>query len=840
MKRGSIQETFLPLREVSGPYLRFEQAGRQQYRCLLEVTGMHFGLLTPEQQQELFEAYLQLVRSLSFPWQLLIRVQPLDLAAYLRYLPEARKEDTSHLAVGQLLASHHRLFLESLTQDKKLLERRFYVVLAADESERMGVKRLRLRSRSVIRRKREALNFTQAQQQLQLRSELVSTGLQQMGLHVREVRDMDLVHLYQSTFGSWARRMPLTETALQATGVSGRGQSLEDMLAPEVIRVEKEHLCVDEQEYLCVLVVRGWPQTVVPGFLQPLVLLDEMMDIAFHQRPWSQPEALGFLRRKQAQYQSSMLYARQKGKQARPLMESAVKALDTLVEKVAGGEERLHEQACHLLVRASSREALEERVQRVEEVLYATCYHRPYRMLYEQERGFKACLPGNMQTRDATLLDSSAVAAMFPFFSNLIYRPSPTSILEGVTPNHEPVVLDRWELSNYNRFILAPSGSGKSYKSTLDILRLFMMYQAKAQREGIALQECFQVIVLDPDREYKRRCEELAGQWVQLAPGSEHHLNPFDLPQIQQTQRAGAFISKEDVLASHIQTLHLFLDAMLAHHSPDNPDAALSVEEKSLLDVALYETYRRVGISADRDTHHHRPPLLRDLYHVLESGDCGEDPTRLAQRLRRFVSGSLSGLFADYTNVQLSNPFIVFDVKELDGELRTLALMLVSNLVWSRSFASTIPRLFVIDELATLYRYRSGKRFAEELFRRARKQYLGVTGITQDPALFQDGSLLSNCDVHILMKQDHSTLNLVEQLYRLSPQEVALLRNLRQGEALMLVDGKRMHVRFLASALEHQLASTQPSELAEQEAQEQKQGSSGIQKEEETNNAFLL
>jgi len=281
------------------------------------------------------------------------------------------------------------------------------------------------------------------------------------------------------------------------------------------------------------------------------------------------------------------------------------------------------------------------------------------------------------------------------------------------------------------------------------------------------------------------------------------------------------------------------LDMMLSYRSPDNPNETLSIEEKSVLDIALYETYRKVGITSDRQTHNRQPPLLRDLYHTLMSGDCRPeecepeeaviaqasepDPVAqgLARRLRRYVYGSLSGLFSGPTNVELNNSFIVFDVKELDDELRPLALMMITNLTWNMTFASRIPRLLIIDELATLYRYRSGAKFAEEAFQRGRKQYLGIVGITQHPHLFKDSAIIANCATHILLGQDHTTIDLVSDMFKLSPREAQLLKNIKRGEGLMLVDGKRMHVKFQGSDLENSLAHTDPRELAELELEEE-------------------
>jgi hypothetical protein len=814
MRKGSIQKTFLPLRHVTGNGIvcyAGSQPRSYQYRVVLEVTGVNFNLLSEQEQQSIFEGYQRYLAGVAFPTQLLVRVSKLNLHSYLQYLApvESASEET-----WAKLATDHTAFLETLMQDRMLLERRFYLVVPADD---LAIERsFFLRSRQ----KQEEMTLDQAEQQLKLRCELVALALQQLGLHIRQLDYDELVRLLDAYLGT--QRFPLLDEAREGLA---RGQTrLEDIVAPASLRVEPDCLVLEEQEYLSALVVRALPRMVSPGFLQPIVMLDQPMDIVFHQFPKQQNESLSFLRRKQTQYESSKLYLQEKGR-IRPEMNLVTRDIAPLIERVAGGQEQLHDFAFHLLVRAPSKDELQRRVRRASETLYAVTLHRPQVMYFEQEKGFRQGLPGGFLMSDAFLLDSSAIASAFPFFSNLVYRPSDTALLEGITVQQEPVVSDWWgELTNANRFLLAPSGKGKSFKAKMDIERLYMMYQAKAHREEVA-GETFQIFVIDPEREYQRLCEELGGQWIRFSPGSDHHINPFDLPPsgINQRQEAGA-TEKENVLANQVQKLHLLLDMMLSYRSPDNPDATLSIEEKALLDIALYEVYRRVGVTSNRETHDRQVPLLRDLYHVLESGEIGEDATSLARRLRRFVSGSLSGLFADVTNVQLDNPLIIFDVKDLDDELRPITLLMISNLVWNRAFASVIPRFLFIDELATFYRYRSGARFAEEMFQRARKQYLSITGITQHPHLFKESAIIANCATHILLGQDHTTVGLIADLFQLSPREAQLLRTLKRGEALMLVDGKRMQVSFQASQLEYQLATTNPRELAEWEQQRQERG----------------
>jgi type IV secretory pathway VirB4 component len=257
---------------------------------------------------------------------------------------------------------------------------------------------------------------------------------------------------------------------------------------------------------------------------------------------------------------------------------------------------------------------------------------------------------------------------------------------------------------------------------------------------------------------------------------------------------------------------------MLAHNVEDQ-HVTLTPAEKSVLEAALYDTYRAAGISTSYETHTRRAPLLRDLYQMLLSEEYAsqEVSLSLAQRLRRYTEGSLSGLFSDYTNIDLSNTVVQFDTKELDGELRPVVLLMLSNLIWSISFGSSIPRFLFIDELATMSRFRSGQLFLEEIFQRARKHFLSVTGITQHVNQLSE-TIVANCATHILLHQDDTTLSRVSDLFRLSPREAQMISSFNKGEALLLTHGKRMMARFVASPEEDKLITTNRRQIAKLEA----------------------
>jgi hypothetical protein len=213
---------------------------------------------------------------------------------------------------------------------------------------------------------------------------------------------------------------------------------------------------------------------------------------------------------------------------------------------------------------------------------------------------------------------------------------------------------------------------------------------------------------------------------------------------------------RQTTLAEKITDLLSLLDVMLAE-----PGTQLGQREKALLDLALAETYRRVGISSDPRTHYHQPPLLRDLFEVLHSGVCGNDEFDLCLRLSRYVDGSLSGLFAESTNVPLDSHLLIWDLRDMRSELRPVGMFLIADSIWTQAiYQSRVRRALYIDEAATLIEHAEGGRFLANLSRRARKRYLRLVVMTQNPERFvQDefgGVVAANAAIKILKKQDRT------------------------------------------------------------------------------------
>ena len=860
-EQPGVQRDMVRLRETKGDMLCLYAPGsptRRSYRAVLEVSPINLSLKAEDEQEAIIERFGALIRSLSFPVQILVRNQRLDLTPYIRHLLAQPGAGGQHPSTWYALAASLAELLQRIAAQRTLIERHVYVIIPASQGTGSSRRKRVLRPCSASggrsawqrQRNRPGRNWRCVQRR--------------SPSNWRPVASPAIACTTQSWHGSCtscltperALAHPLSEGLLSAVGRptrvkrrearAARSQRVQavgseqhreassvvdenaqrslplpdlphlvDLLAPECIEVTPDALRIG-QEYACGVAVTACPREVsFDGWLAPLLLHDEVMDISFHYHPQDTAAMKRQLARNRAGHASGRRFNRREGRADDPDTLVAEEDINRLLDDLAHLKERVFDLGFYLLLRASSREALTARLERLYSVLgLLSLDAAAHPATFEQAEVLQSCLP---QARDELLrtftLDSTTLATMFPFLSNSLMMPG--GVLVGVSETHEPVLLNPWDasLENPHLFIGGVTGSGKSYLGKLLVERDLLLNWQRGD-------QCF---VIDPDLEYQQLAEALGGTVVRLAPGSAQRLNPFDLlPPRCDFRTYLVEASKGDRLAEKIQDLHAMLDIILAEDvtASSSGGGMLTKREKGLLDRALYETYRRVGISGDPRTHHRQPPLLHQLYELLKSGLCGPDETDLSGRLYRYVSGSLSSLFSDFTSVDLASSLVVWDIRDMRSELRPLAISLIADRVWTQAlYDSRRPRALYIDEAASLIEHPAGGHFLATLSRRARKRYLRLVTMTQNPEQFvQDpwGSVVaSNAAIKVLKTQDATSAAAVAERFHLTRSEQQRLITFGRQEALVLAGGKRVTITIQASQHEHALITTNPVERAE-------------------------
>ena len=531
---------------------------------------------------------------------------------------------------------------------------------------------------------------------------------------------------------------------------------------------EQSSFLVIDDTYIRTLFISGYPFVASSGWLDSLINFNHDVDISYHISEVDALSALPKLNRKITELESTkramIRSGRIIGSEITDPLESAIELRD----KIQRGQEKLFQMSIYICLRADSLSELDKLTQLLENTLSARLFYSKVAR-YQQIEGLQSILPRSQdQLNQRRNLDSSSAALAFPFMSSELVQES--GILYGINKSSSSlVILDRFSLHNANSIVFAQSGSGKSYATKVEILRQLM--------QGV------KVIVIDPEREYKKLTESVNGTYIKLSSTSSEKINPFDL---------ASSSHNNDDLSEHVQDLTEIISLMVE---------GLSGHEKAAVDKAILAIYKKSN-----------SPLLQDLYKELKK----LRQTKLCERLEKYISGSLSHVFNEQTNIDLSNRLVIFDIKDLPESLRQIMMMIISNFVSNQVKASLEKRLLIIDEGWMLLQHEESARFVAGLVRRARKYYLGVSIISQQANDFLKNeygrAIASQSSLRILMRQDTTTIKGVVSEFNLSEYEQSFLLTCERGDALIIADQNHVAVRVVASDREHPLITTNPNE----------------------------
>lgn len=588
-------------------------------------------------------------------------------------------------------------------------------------------------------------------------------------------------------------KQPPTQQEQQWINTIAQGVvSVKDIIAPPAIEVDFDYIKVGATFYRTMFVV-GYPRYVQANWLAPLINFEHSLHIALYSYPVEAKGVLSDLRRKITEMEATISNDIQHGKVMDPSVQIALEDAQYLQQELVKGAERFFQFALYVTIPADTLEELEDTTKRVESTL-GSLLLVPKHATLQQEDAFKTTLPqGTDHIYITRNMDTTSLATTFPFISSSLT--SNTGIMYGINEhNGSLVIFDRFSQENANSVVFAKSGAGKSYLVKLEALRSLMFGT--------------EIIVIDPEEEYKNLCEAIGGEYISFDFNSEAKINPFDL--------SGVYEEGENELGLKILSLHGFFKIIMGDLTPT---------EDAILDRALVATYKAKGITPDPATQKNEPPLMEDLYRILIGM---EDPgaQSLADRIEKFVKGSLIGVFNQQSNVDIKNTFTVFSIKNLENELRPIAMYLILDYIWTRIKNDIKKRILIIDEAWYMMQYPDSATFMYSIAKRARKYFLGLTTITQDVEDFLNTdygkAIVTNSSIQILLKQSPAAIDQVAEVFYLSEGEKHLLLSADIGEGIFFAGPNHVAIRIVASEDEHFLVTTNPEELLEMKAKSEK------------------
>jgi type IV secretory pathway VirB4 component len=569
--------------------------------------------------------------------------------------------------------------------------------------------------------------------------------------------------------------------------------TLRDLIAPSSLEFHSSYFRLGTK-YGQTLYVYGYPRQLYTGWLSSLINADEVLDISMFIYPVETEVIMKNLRRKVTQLEASMSINSEKGRTRDPSLEAAYQDAEELRDQLQLGAEKFFRFGFYITLYADSLDELNFVRNKVETMLGQQLIFSKVASA-QQEQGLNATVPqmsDHLQIRRN--MNTGAISTSFPFTSADLTQEN--GVLYGVNMhNNGLVIFDRFTLENANMVVFAKSGAGKSFTVKLEALRTMMMGS--------------DVIIIDPENEYQKLSDAVGGSYIRLSLNSDTRINPFDLPRVIDSDEA------DNALRANIITLHGLLRLMLGGTSRGQ-QIGLSPAEEADLDQALIDTYARAGITSDPLTHNSTPPTISNLYDTLVH--MGGTGPQLAQRLRKYTTGTFAGIFSQQSNININNPMVVFNIRDLEDDLRPVAMYIVLSHVWNIVRTDQRKRMLIVDEAWQLMQYDDSANFLFSLAKRARKYYLGLTTISQDVEDFMGSkmgrAIVSNSSMQLLLKQSSSAVDVLSDVFKLTEEERKRLANFPVGQGLFFAGSNHVHIQVIASDTEHQLITTSPSNKA--------------------------
>ncbi|MDA1038385.1 MAG: DUF87 domain-containing protein [bacterium] len=570
--------------------------------------------------------------------------------------------------------------------------------------------------------------------------------------------------------------------------------SVRDIIAPAAFQVTPRFLQL-AGVYVRTLFVVNYPRYVSVGWSSPIINMNKTLDIAMFFYPVKATIILKQLQKKVGVVEAGIAADAEKGKPRDPIKETALHDIEQLRNDLTQGIEHFFQFAFYITLYAKTEDELDQITEEVESEFGSKLIYTK-KGFFQSEQGFNSTIPlGNDELLISFNMNTSPVASSFPFVSADVS--SDNGILYGINRHNNSLILfDRFSLQNANSVVFATSGAGKSYAIKLEIIRAMML--------GV------EVIVIDPEMEYKPLSEAVGGTYVNVSLASEAKVNPFDLPRPK-----GEEVSVEDIIRSAVITIKGLIRIMIGQPIGQSSLIGFTPEEDSLLDRALIESYAKKDITPQLTSLEDvDPPIMQDLIDVLEGMEGAE---QLVKRLQKYVSGTFSGLLNSPTTVEMNNQLVIFSVRDLEDELRPAAIYNIVNYIWNVVRSEKKKRILVIDEAWWLMQYEDSAKFIFALVKRARKYFLGVTTITQDVNDFLRSAygqaIVTNSSLQILMKQSPAGIDVIKDTFNLTESEKYLLLESGVGEGIFFAGSKHAAIKIVASYNEDRIVTTNPEQL---------------------------
>lgn len=834
-------------------------------RKIIRVMPVNFDLKSEKEKEVSVYQYQSFLNSLKFPIQVVVQSRRVDLSGYIQKVEEITSKEINALLQEQ--GNDYLQFIKTISEEADIMDKIFYVTIGHVTK---GAVEERTWIDALLNRKRlNATTFTdkdfaQYKEVIEEKARLLVSRLSSLGVTAKPLDTKELIELFYNSYNpeeSYTEHLGETDKITSPIITKGKelleksesldtatlptvtnpassnqspttpppppvatptkaqpiikttsmsqifstlglahkegselGQTIKqgttdvlDIISPAGMKITPSYIQLGNF-FVRTLFVYTYPRYLNTNWLSPIINFDTTIDTSVFIYPLETGSLIGQLRRKTTQLQSSAQIESEKGLVRNPELETAIGDVEELRDTLQRGETRLFQMSLYFTVFAKSLDELNKVSKQIEGVLGGQLTYTKQALL-QMEQGFASTLP--MLDDELSVkrnFDTESLSTAFPFTSAELSHHD--GVLYGVNLHNNSLVLfDRFRMENANQVVFAKSGAGKSYAVKLELIRSLMMGT--------------EVVVIDPEHEYKPVCEAFGGTFINVSLNSNERINMFDLPKPTDNAETG-----EQLLRSAVNSVRGLIGLMAGSLTP---------EEDNLLDRALYETYALKDINADINTHKNLPPTISDLMAVLRNTTGTES---LQNRILKYAEGSFAGFFNNQTNIDLNNRLTVFSIRDMEEELRPVAMYLALNYIWTRVKSELKKRMLVMDEGWTMMRYEDSARFLTAMTKRARKYYLGVTVISQDVEDFINSaygrSVVNNCSTQLLLGQSVTAVDKIAEIFKLTDGEKFFLTEAEVGQGLFLAGNNRAAIQIISSFVEDEIVTTNPEQILQQ------------------------
>jgi type IV secretory pathway VirB4 component len=774
-KNQSIStQIFLETKEVRDDIIILKDGS---FRSVIMVSSLNFDLKSDDERSAILSQFQDMVNAVDFPIQILMSSRRLVIDEYLKDIKEKEEKQTNELLKMQ--TAEYAEFIKSFIDLHTVMSKTFYIVVPYSKSFELkpaGGFSGFFKKKSTEISESESEEFARSKVQLFQRVNNIIGSLSNLGLSAAHLNTDELKELLFRAYNPGEEKREIDFSKVT---------DINSLIAPSGIMVESDYLKI-AKKYSKTFYTFSYPRYLTDAWLENVINLDLIFDTSLFIHPSDTATLVKSLRGRVAEVQSQISANEEKGIVRDPVLETAYRDLEELRDKLQQGTEKFFRVGLYITIYSETLEALKK-----DESVLTSLFDARLISLKEatflQEDGFNSTLPLCLDRLLVhTPMNTEPIASFFPFVSTDLS--SGHGVLYGINRhNNSLIIFDRFSLQNGNMILFATSGAGKSYAAKLEVLREMMMGT--------------DVIIIDPEAEYQYLAETVGGTFVKISLTSVHHINPFELPPALKDE------SNEDILKEAIINLEGLLRLLIGKLSP---------EEDAILEKALIETYASKDITAESDFSKIEPPIFTDFYRILSEMRGGAP---IAQRLEKYVSGVFSGFLNFPTNVDMENQLVIFNIRDLQADLRPVAMYVILNYIWTKVRSKLKKRILLVDEAWIMMQNEDSAAFLFGIAKRCRKYYLGLTTITQDVADFMQSKygrpIITNSSIQILLKQSPAIVNTVQETFNLTGQEKNLLLQSGIGEGIFFAGLKRAAIRIIASYTEDQIITSDPKQLLE-------------------------